>query len=328
MPFTITDNEKLRRLNTALLIFLTFIALVFSLIVPGIGIAGAALMPVPATLLLLGGRVRDSILCAVLSIALLAILDYILAILVIAAVIAVAFNYKDTTGHDRNIMKTVSVNFGIFFAVVLLYIILFSAIHRINYISQALGTFNSYIDSLPADPLVSAYSSLAAVDREQLDLLIKQVQDMMRMMPNILPGIGIVSFALISMLNYIFSFEIFKRYRIEIRPFKSFSDWELPWYFCWGIIFGLVLLLIPSTGGSIDRLIDIISYNLLIIFGAIYLVLGISVLTGLFKRLKLSLLWRVVIFAVLGFFTGFAVILIPIMGLIDIWANFRRLKRI
>jgi uncharacterized protein YybS (DUF2232 family) len=321
------DNEKLKKLNLALLVFLTLIALVFSILMPGIGIVGAALVPLPATLLLLGGRIRDSIICSVLGIILLSLMDYIMAVVLMIVVIAIAFNYRNTVENNKSVLKTISVIFGIFCAAVFLYIALFSAINRVNYIGQALTGFNEYVDGLAADPMLSGYSSLIAVDSAQLDILVKQIQDIMRFIPRILPGVGVVSLALISMLNYIFSFQFFKRYRIELRPLRSFIKWDLPWYFCWGMIIGLVLLLVPSMGGSMDRVLDTISYNLLIIFGALYLVLGISVLAGLFVKFKLSFILRIVILALLGFFIGFTIFLVPLMGLIDIWANFRKLKR-
>jgi hypothetical protein len=56
-------------------------------------------------------------------------------------------------------------------------------------------------------------------------------------------------------------------------------------------------------------------------------VLGISVLWGIFARFRLGLLIRVIIIVILWFFFAIAVIVFPLMGLIDIWANFRKLKR-
>jgi hypothetical protein len=100
------------------------------------------------------------------------------------------------------------------------------------------------------------------------------------------------------------------------------------------VILGLILVLIPEIGGNIDgspalidRAADVLGFNLIIIFGSLYAVLGISVLWGIFARFKLGLLIRVIIIAVLWFFFGIALLVFPLMGLIDIWANFRKLKR-
>jgi len=71
----------------------------------------------------------------------------------------------------------------------------------------------------------------------------------------------------------------------------------------------------------------VLGFNLVIIFGALYTVLGISVLWGIFIRFKLALVVRIIITAFLLFFFGIALIVVPLIGLIDIWVNFRKLKR-
>jgi hypothetical protein len=78
---------------------------------------------------------------------------------------------------------------------------------------------------------------------------------------------------------------------------------------------------------TVNAVIDIVGYNLIIIFGFLYLVLGISVLFGIFTRLKVGIVWRILIFASLWFFFGFALIVFPLLGLIDIWADLRKLKK-
>ncbi|MCJ7666272.1 MAG: YybS family protein, partial [Actinobacteria bacterium] len=161
-----------------------------------------------------------------------------------------------------------------------------------------------------------------------------QMQGVLRFIPRILPGILVVSFAIISGLNYSLSVWFFKRYQIEIRPIPAFIKWDIPWYYVWGIIIGLVLVLIPDMGGTagagtgtVNIAVDIIGYNLIIIFGSLYLVLGVSVLFGIFARFKVGFIWKILVFAFLLLFFGFAFIVFPLLGLIDIWANFRRLKR-
>jgi len=157
---------------------------------------------------------------------------------------------------------------------------------------------------------------------------------MLKFIPRVLPGILVVSFGMISGLNYVFSVRIFKRYQIELKALAPFIKWDLPWYYVWGIIIGLVLVLVPEMGSAVDgsaltvnAVIDIVGYNLIIIFGFLYIALGISVLFGIFTRFKVGIVWRILIFASLWFFFGFALIVFPLLGLIDIWANLRKLKR-
>ncbi|HAX18307.1 MAG TPA: hypothetical protein DCY00_06910 [Actinobacteria bacterium] len=66
--------------------------------------------------------------------------------------------------------------------------------------------------------------------------------------------------------------------------------------------------------------------NLLIIFGLIYTVTGFAVLWGIFDNFKMAYLWRILIIIAISFFIVLLII-IPIIGILDIWINFRKLER-
>jgi len=327
MSFDNLKNIKIERLNLALLTLFTFLSLVFTIFVPFIGIVGLALLPVPATLLILCGRIRDGTICAVIACIVLIILDYIIAPVAVILIIAVSFIYRNSISKDKSKLFTVSSIFLVFCGAALLYIILVSAIGRINFVSELFRSYNSYIDGMSANQFISGYASLMSVDQSQFDLILKQTQNILRFIPYIAPGILIVSFVIVSVINYAATSAVLRRYNINIKPFSSFNELDLPWYYCWGAILGLVLVLVPSTGQNFDKLVDVIGFNLIIIFGLLYLVLGISVLWGILERFKVPFIWRISIFIILGLFFGFAILILPFLGLIDIWVNFRRLKR-
>jgi len=327
MSFDNLKNIKIERLNLALLTLFTFLSLVFTIFVPFIGIVGLAMLPVPATLLILCGRIRDGTICAVIACIVLILLDYIIAPVAVILIIAVSFIYRNSISKDKSKLFTVSGIFLVFCGAALLYIILMSAIGRINFVSELFSSYNSYIDGMSANQFISGYASLLSVEQSQLDLILKQTQNILRFIPYIAPGILIVSFVIVSVINYAATSAVLRRYNINIKPFLSFNELDLPWYYCWGAILGLVLVLVPSTGQNFDKLVDVIGFNLITIFGLLYLVLGISVLWGILERFKVPFIWRISIFIILGLFFGFAILILPFLGLIDIWVNFRRLKR-
>ncbi len=334
MSFDNLSRIKTKKLNLGLLILFTFLALVFSFFVPGLGLLGVALLPIPTILLVMMGRVRDGIICATASCLVILALNYILAPVTIVLIISVAFIYRWAVEKNKTYWQVIGAVFSAFFAAIILYIILYSAFYRVNFLSEALSGYNEYIDGLMDDSFVEAYSSLMMFDRSQINEIISQTQDILRFIPRVLPGILVVSFGIISWLNYVFSVRIFKRYQIELKIPAPFIKWDLPWYYVWGVIIGLVLVLVPEMVSAVDggiltvnAVIDIVGYNLIIIFGFLYLALGISVLFGIFTRFKVGIVWRILIFASLWFFFGFALIVFPLLGLIDIWANLRKLKR-
>ncbi len=327
MSFDNLNNNKVKKLNLAILILITTIILIFAAFMPLFGIVGLALIPVPATLLVISGRVRDGIICAVVSCIVLFLLDYIFAPVAMILIIAVSFIYRRFIGRNKSRLFIVTSVFATFCGVALLYVVLTSAVSRINFVAEALRNYNVYVDQIADDQLIQSYASLLSIDQSQLDSVIRQTQDILRFFPYIVPGILISLFTMASVINYIASSKIFKKYRVDVKPFLSFKEWDLPWYYCWGAIIGLALTLIPTTGSRVDMIIDIAGFNLLAVFGFLYLVLGIVVLWGILERFKVSIMFRVIILIIVGLFIGFTIFILPFLGLIDIWANFRRLKR-
>ncbi len=334
MSFDNLSGVKTKKFNLVLFILFTFLALIFSMLIPGLGLICVALLPVPVSLLIIAGRIKEGIICAVASCLILLLFNYILAIVAAVFIVSVAFSQRYAAERKWPAGKTVLTVFLIFLGAACLYILLYFAIYGPAFFTEAAEGYNGYVEDIRNDQFISNYTDLMGVDRSQLDAVMSQTQALLKFMPKILPGVFIVSFSIISLANYLFSFMIFKRYRIEIEPLKPFSRWDLSWYFVWGVIIGLVLVLIPDMGSSIDGntgtmniAADILGYNLIIIFGMLYMTLGISVLWGIFERFNTSFLIRVVIVIFLLFFFGFGLIIFPALGLIDIWANFRKLKR-
>lgn len=327
MSFDNLSGVKKEKFNLVLFILLTFMALLVAMLIPGVGLIGAALLPVPVSLLIISGRVRDGVICAAAACLVLFLFNYVLASVAIIFIISIAFSQRHAIEEKQPAGKTVLMILFIFLGGACLLALLYLLIYGPVFFTGMADTYNGYIEEIYNDPLISEYARIMAIDSTQLNAAISQTQAMLRFMPGILPGLLIVSFSIISLANYLFSTMIFKRYQIKIKPFIPFIKWDLSWYFVWGIIVGIVLVLIPETGGAIDIATDMIGYNLIIIFGTIYAVLGGAVLWGLFKRFKTGLMMKVIIGIFLLFFFGFALIIFPALGLIDIWANFRRLKR-
>ncbi len=321
------NSNNIKRLNLALLIFFTVLFLVFAVFMPLFGVVGLAVLPVPATLLILRGRIRDGIICAVIACLLLMFMDYVLVPVAIVLIIAISFIYRKSIDGDRNKLFTVGSIFLVFCGVLFLYVALVSAVNRTNFVGELFNSYNAYVDQMPDDKFLLGYASLFSIDRSQFDLILQQLQDVFRFIPYVMPGILIVLFTIVSVVNYMASSTVLRKYDVDIEPFLSFKKWDIPWYWCWGAILGLILILVPSTGRYFDRVIDIVGFNLIIIFGLLYLVLGVSVLWGIFERFKITLVWRVFFLITLSLFFGFAALILPFLGLIDIWVNFRRLKR-
>jgi len=327
-PFENLNNENgdPKKANLLLMIVLTVVALAAMIFVPFAGFAGLAFIPVPATLLFLSNRYRDAAICAVAGMLILFVFNYVLAIILLAMICAAAINYKYILSRNKKLSYGLLTIFALFAITLFLFLLIDSLILKQNVVKEMLSTFNGYVDNLNQDPLLKDYQGLFFSDSAQLDEVISQTQGILRYLPFLVPGFAVVFFGLASVLNYFFSFMLLKKYNIKFKAMPLFKDWDLSWYYCWGVIAGIVFLIIPKFNPVYDGIFDAIGYNLIIIFGLLYMLLGTAVLWGLFEKFNVRVAVRVIILIVMFLLFGFGAVL-PLVGLIDIWANFRKLNR-
>lgn len=326
MSFDNLENTGTRKANLAVLIFFTFLALMVTYFLPFIGFISLAMLPIPCTLLLLSGRKRDSIICAVAGVILLFLFNYALAAMILVAIIAISFDYKYFFNKGRKTLIIVFSIFLIFIGAAILYILIESLAVGNSLISEASKVYNGYINNLPNDPIVKTYQGLFSAEAGQFSIVLKQMQSFLRFFPKLLPGIFCVFFGAASLINYIASSSILGRYDIKVNVLPKFKEWDISWYWCWGIILAIILIIIPQMNSRYDVLIDVAGYNLIIIFGSLYLVLGVSTLWGIFERFNLTSFRRYFILFVIILIPGF-ILFLPVIGLVDIWANLRKLNR-
>lgn len=326
MSFDNLENTGTRKANLAILILFTFLALMVTYFLPFFGFVTLALLPLPSILLLLLGRQRDSIICAIAGTILLFLFDYALAAVAMLTIIALSFDYKYFFKKDRKVTLGIFSVFMIFIGAAVLYVLIGSLIAGKNIILEISGTYNDYISNMPDDPIVQTYRQLLVSNTVQFDAVLKQTQSFLKYLPKLLPAIFLVFFGATSLINYTAGTSFLRKYGVKLNELPKFSHWDISWYWCWGIILGIILVIIPQMNSGYDILIDAVGYNLIIIFGSIYIVLGASALLGIFERFNLPVFWKYFVLIIVIIIPGF-IILLPVLGLIDVWANLRKLSR-
>jgi uncharacterized protein YybS (DUF2232 family) len=104
----------------------------------------------------------------------------------------------------------------------------------------------------------------------------------------------------------------------------SLAAWHAPDSLVWGLIGTLVLI----AWGLIDQTQTrafLLGLNLACVYGLLYMVQGLSLIEYAFLRARIPAVWRVVLFMLL--FALPAVVLIIPLGIVDIWADFRKVRR-
>lgn len=326
MPFDNLNNVQTRKLNLALLILFTFLAMLAMAFLPFLGFVTAALVPIPTVLLILSNRLRDGIICAIAGIIVFFILDYSLAITILVLLIAVSIAYRYFLNKNKKTFFSITIIFLIFLGAILLYTAINFVISGGMLFKDLIKNYSSLVNNLSNDPIVKTYQSLTGADSQQINLILNQMKSILNFIPYLIPAIIIVLVGAAAIINYYGTSAISKRYNMILKQLPDLRIWDLPWYLCWGIILGIILVIIPQIGSNFSKMINAAGYSMIIIFGALYLVLGIAVIWGIFVRFNTSIYLRLIMLAVVIFAPGI-IVLIPLVGLIDIWANFRKLKR-
>lgn len=329
MPFdNINDIDKSRSNLFKLILFtiLAYIVLASSFFIPFLGILGIALISIPVTKLMLEGRIWESVFCAVISSLILIFISWALFLFFSVLLIGTAFIHLLCIKNNKNPFQVIAYNSIWFAALLVFFVLVFSLAKQQNLVSIFMNNYNDVINKLPEEPFIKQYMQIMAISDTQFKALFEQSRSTFMMLPYLIPGLLLAYVFMGSLISYYWRLSIFKKSGLVLKSMPEFKTWDAPWYLVSGLILGLVLVLIPQFNPIYDLVFDAAGINLLIIFGLLYTVLGFSVLWSIFDKFHTAMLWRVLIILMISFFV-ILIIVIPIMGIIDVWANFRKLER-
>jgi uncharacterized protein YybS (DUF2232 family) len=145
-------------------------------------------------------------------------------------------------------------------------------------------------------------------------------EKMLPLLAKLLPGAALSSTLMACWLNLVVAKRYFRLRQLPMPDWPEWAQWKAPDFLVWTVIAGGVALLLPF--GSLK----IAGLNILMVTGVIYLLQGLAIIGFYFERWKLPRLVRTVLYIVIlvqQFFTLGAML----MGLFDIWVDFRRLSR-
>lgn len=113
------------------------------------------------------------------------------------------------------------------------------------------------------------------------------------------------------------------RFKFDTNRPKPLAYWKMPWYAVWLAIIGLGCYL--SGDYLASNALKIVGMNAMAVISALSLVMGLSCLAYIIKKLKVSpwILWIIVIAAIV--ISPFTLITVVFMGLFDIAFNFRKI---
>jgi uncharacterized protein YybS (DUF2232 family) len=106
----------------------------------------------------------------------------------------------------------------------------------------------------------------------------------------------------------------------EFCVLEDLTLWKAPEFMVWFVIAGGLMLLLPVGGLKVP------GFNLLIVMGTIFFLQGLAIVAFYFERWKSPFYVKGLVYTVL-FLQQFASMAVAILGLFDVWFDFRRLTK-
>jgi len=139
-------------------------------------------------------------------------------------------------------------------------------------------------------------------------------------------GLAVLSLAA-GLASFLISQQVLRRAKLPSVALPPFRDWQMPWYLAWGFLLGLACVVAyryvpgryqePTLYGGL---------NLMVVFGTLFMVQGLAVVVSWLDRFRVNPVLRAPLLLLAGVLQGFTQLLSWI-GLLDVWFNFRKLKR-
>lgn len=157
-------------------------------------------------------------------------------------------------------------------------------------------------------------------------LTVEQVQqamlDTLNTLKILLPGILISASLLAAFVNYVVAEKILQRLQLMEGGLPPFRHWQLPWYFVWVVIAGLLCWQLGDYAGI--AIVSQVGLNLLYITIPLLVGNGLAAVSFFFNRFKLAPFAKWAVAAIFLFYLPVALVFIIMLGLFDPFLICRR----
>lgn len=222
-----------------------------------------------------------------------------------------AFSYG--AFNRRSPVATGLTGFGVLVSTWMVYWVSLTIIYQVNpYVTLLTEVHQGLSSSL------LVYEESAGLAPETLESLRRAVKILQDYFPKILPALLISGLLSCTWLNLTLGNLLLNRGNRKYTSWPDYKSWKLPDSLVWLVVLsGIFFLLLPQP-------LSIIGLNGLIICSTLYFFQGLAIAASLLKRWSVPALIRVLIYALI-FIQTYGIIILSFLGLIDVWADFRKL---
>jgi len=169
------------------------------------------------------------------------------------------------------------------------------------------------------DEAVAYYKVNSSVPAETIFMLDQAFNQMKIWLPKVMPGILTCIIFLVTWFSMVAGNRLLYK-KTGTGPWPEYRFWTLPERLVWAVIVSVIMVLLPLEPGRT------IGMNLLLVTGLLYCFQGIAIMLFFFYKWSVPVFLRTIIYVIL-FFQSFGIVFLAILGVVDVWADMRRLNR-
>lgn len=179
------------------------------------------------------------------------------------------------------------------------------------------------------DPTIVLYEKIGLFDGQRgitaevaREMLLAVINRLVYIIPALLALYGLSS----AFLNYIIAQKILAKLKIPVPQLPAFRYWHLPWWTVWGFVGAFAANMAGNYWGL--EILQRVASNIMFIYGPVLFTLGLAVINFfIHKYLDGGFLYRWMIILFVFLFFQFAMWIIAVIGLADLFFNYRHLPR-
>ncbi len=168
--------------------------------------------------------------------------------------------------------------------------------------------------------MIGAYKK-AGMQEEQLAMLSKNSPLVAKWAVNLIPGMVVSGYLFTAFCNYLsYKFLQSRRPHLKAPDDASMLNWSPPDKTVFVFIAGMALSLVPNDAARVAGI------NILVVAALIYSVAGLYVIRFWFDKIKFPKFLRLFSY-ILILLQPFIAVAVAVMGLFDLWFDFRKIRR-
>lgn len=270
-------------------------------------------------LLCLNGQKKGTLLIrngVVLAVAVAVILKLVPSLLFSLTLVPLGYSFSKSYGNRDTEIQAGTRGIIVLAATWVIFWIVYGTIQGINPYQHLLEILDTGFAQT-----YDYYMKNSDLPAENILQLEQAVSELRGIIPMILPGILFCTVLVTVWINLILSATVLAKIQPDNLPWQKYSQWRLPDKLVWVFIVAGIFLLMGQ--GRLSQA----AIGTILVTSLLYFFQGLAVFVHMLEKWNVPTYVRILIYGIL-IIQSYGLILLTIVGLADVWLNFRRTRSI